>query len=201
MDSTGYKIEKIKIKIKKWCIYRTFILPLSEGRVAVAHAAPQVEYKRRGGMWLSLKHMTVQICSTNTNLLRRHNMREISNLFGTSAVLDMCDLSDILGFGKSRGTWRQFFLFFRMCACVRCRPSWQWVKAWHRVTLCWIPLTLEQLWVFLSTPVLGRISHRLVRFYSACVCSFYVMSWWTTASSLQHESTDTLQSYYGTEKC
>lgn len=34
----------------------------------------------RGGMWLSLKHMPNQICSTNISLSQRHNMKGISKL-------------------------------------------------------------------------------------------------------------------------
>lgn len=57
--------------------------------------------------------------------------------------------------------------------------------------LHWIPLTLEQLWASLSSPVSLK---DLPAHLSCAHAAIYVVSWWTAATS-SHQSTDTCYRY------
>lgn len=132
--------------MKKWCIYRTFSFPLPEGQ---AWSGPR-RSAGQGGMWLSLKHMPIQICSTNINLLRR----DFKPHGALAALLDTCDLSDILALAPGDSV---------ECVLKGVAP------ADSELTCSTEQRCTEYLWhwnsweFFLSSPVLGRISPRCVR--------------------------------------
>lgn len=115
------KIHRLK-KIKKWSeMYLQDFPPSSTW--TTAGSGPHCS---GGGIWAKRRNVNIpQAPRQNTykSFTAAQDERDFKPLGTSAALLDMRDLSDILGFGKSCGTGRQFW----MCA-ERCRPSWQWVN-------------------------------------------------------------------------
>ena len=144
-----------------------------------------------------LKHTSVQICSTNINLLRRHKTRETSKPLGTLS----CQAWTYVIFLTflERVPWHLGWQSWMFAGKKKKKKNWCRPGLTASLTCSTERRCTEYLWLWTSCEFFFSCRHRCVEGISCrrgCVLRgtsavyiklFGVMSWWTAAASLAHQ--------------